>query len=111
MLSRPFETCIEPQAGRGRESMPPTSYPKVYTFRPKNRLVLVGSPTYGPIAVGWQWHSHGRAEVSTTLVTDGRAMSEETIFANALEKTGPDERAAYLDAACAGDPALRQRVA
>jgi len=32
------------------------------------------------------------------------------IFAEALEKTAPSDRAAYLDRACAGDAALRQRV-
>src|SRR4051812_14915475 len=37
-------------------------------------------------------------------------MSEETIFEAALEKATPAERAAYLDAACAGDLALRQRL-
>src|SRR5262245_13186679 len=37
-------------------------------------------------------------------------MTEETIFAAALEKKDPAERAAYLDGACADDPALRQRV-
>ena len=37
-------------------------------------------------------------------------MSEETIFVAALEKATPAERAAYLDAACAGDPELRRRV-
>ena len=37
-------------------------------------------------------------------------MTEETIFLTALEKATPADRAAYLDAACAGDPALRQRV-
>src|SRR6516225_2885580 len=36
--------------------------------------------------------------------------SEKEIFFEALEKTTPDERAAYLDAACGGDPLLRQRV-
>jgi WD40 repeat protein len=33
-----------------------------------------------------------------------------TIFAEALERTDPAARAAYLDAACAGDAALRRRV-
>ena len=33
-----------------------------------------------------------------------------TIFAEALERTDPAARAAYLDGACAGDAALRQRV-
>jgi hypothetical protein len=33
-----------------------------------------------------------------------------TIFAEALERTDPAARAAYLDAACEGDSALRQRV-
>ena len=37
-------------------------------------------------------------------------MTEETIFLTALEQATPAERAAYLDAACAGDSALRQRV-
>src|SRR5262245_30890601 len=37
-------------------------------------------------------------------------MTEETIFAEAIEKSTPAERAAFLDAACAGDAALRQRV-
>ena len=37
-------------------------------------------------------------------------MSEETIFVAALEKGTSVERAAYLDAACAGDPELRRRV-
>jgi WD40 repeat protein len=37
-------------------------------------------------------------------------MTEETIFATALEKSSPAERAAYLDEACAGDAALRQQV-
>jgi eukaryotic-like serine/threonine-protein kinase len=37
-------------------------------------------------------------------------MSEETIFVTALEKAAPAERAAYLDATCAGDPELRRRV-
>src|SRR4051812_26563508 len=37
-------------------------------------------------------------------------MTEETIFAEALERSTPGERAAYLDEACAGDAVLRQRV-
>jgi WD40 repeat protein len=37
-------------------------------------------------------------------------MTEETIFAEVLERRTPAERAAYLDEACAGDAALRQRV-
>jgi len=32
------------------------------------------------------------------------------IFAEALRLTNPAERAAYLDRACAGKPALRQEV-
>ena len=34
----------------------------------------------------------------------------EAIFFAALEKGSPQERAAYLDEACAGDPDLRRRV-
>jgi WD40 repeat protein/serine/threonine protein kinase len=37
-------------------------------------------------------------------------MTEETIFAAALEKSNPTERAAYLDEACAGHVALREQV-
>ncbi len=37
-------------------------------------------------------------------------MPERDIFLNALEKEDAAQRAAYLDAACAGRPALRQRV-
>src|SRR5262245_10687103 len=37
-------------------------------------------------------------------------MTEETIFAEALEKSTPAERATYLDEAGAGDAVLRQRV-
>ena len=36
--------------------------------------------------------------------------SDKEIFLGALEKTTPDERAAYLDLACSQDPSLRQRV-
>src|SRR6516225_5255118 len=37
-------------------------------------------------------------------------MTEREIFLDALELEDPAERAAYLDAACAGRPALRRRV-
>jgi WD40 repeat protein/serine/threonine protein kinase len=37
-------------------------------------------------------------------------MSERDIFAAAMRKTEPAERAAFLEQACAGDAALRQRV-
>jgi eukaryotic-like serine/threonine-protein kinase len=37
-------------------------------------------------------------------------MSEETSFVAALEKATPAERAAYIEAACAGDPDLRRRA-
>jgi serine/threonine protein kinase/WD40 repeat protein len=37
-------------------------------------------------------------------------MQEQSIFSAALEKEDPAERAAFLDQACAGDPALRQRI-
>jgi hypothetical protein len=32
-------------------------------------------------------------------------MNEDSIFAGALDQASPEERAAYLDGACAGDPA------
>jgi non-specific serine/threonine protein kinase/serine/threonine-protein kinase len=37
-------------------------------------------------------------------------MTEETLFAAALEKATPTERQAFLDQACGGDTSLRQRV-
>ena len=37
-------------------------------------------------------------------------MTEETILLAALKQSSPAERTAYLDTACAGDPALRERV-
>jgi serine/threonine protein kinase/WD40 repeat protein/Flp pilus assembly protein TadD len=37
-------------------------------------------------------------------------MNEESIFTAAVEKRDAAERQAFLDQACAGDPALRQRV-
>jgi serine/threonine protein kinase/tetratricopeptide (TPR) repeat protein len=37
-------------------------------------------------------------------------MIEEEIFHQALARSSPEERAAYLDQACAGDPALRASV-
>jgi serine/threonine protein kinase/tetratricopeptide (TPR) repeat protein len=37
-------------------------------------------------------------------------MQEQSLFIEALEKEDPAERAAFLDQACAGDPALRQRI-
>src|SRR5262245_57236474 len=40
----------------------------------------------------------------------GRAMTEREIFTAALTRGDPAERAAYLDQACSGDAALRQRI-
>jgi hypothetical protein len=37
-------------------------------------------------------------------------MSERMIFEAALERSNPNERAAYLDGACRGDAVLRRRV-
>lgn len=37
-------------------------------------------------------------------------MNERTLFTNALEKEDPAQRQSYLDEACAGDAALRERV-
>jgi hypothetical protein len=39
-----------------------------------------------------------------------RPMTERDIFLDALEREDPAVRAAYLDTACAGRPALRRRV-
>jgi serine/threonine protein kinase/tetratricopeptide (TPR) repeat protein len=37
-------------------------------------------------------------------------MNEQTLFAEALERTDPQDRAAFLDQACHGDPTLRARI-
>src|SRR5206468_426279 len=37
-------------------------------------------------------------------------MNEESLFAAALEKSGPAERRAFLAESCGGDAALRERV-
>src|SRR3954466_12594608 len=37
-------------------------------------------------------------------------LNEEAVFSEALAKGDPQERAAFLDQACAGDPALRDSV-
>jgi eukaryotic-like serine/threonine-protein kinase len=37
-------------------------------------------------------------------------VNEQTLFAEALERVDPQERAAFLDQACQGDPALRARI-
>src|SRR6516162_1565451 len=37
-------------------------------------------------------------------------MNERSIFMEALDKQDPTQRSAFLDTACAGDDALRQRV-
>src|SRR5688572_3221126 len=41
---------------------------------------------------------------------DRRFMNERSIFVEALEQDSAVERMAYLDTACAGDAAVRQRV-
>src|SRR5262245_61394688 len=38
-------------------------------------------------------------------------MTEREIFIAALQQSGPTDRAAFLDRACAGEAALRERVA
>src|SRR5262249_52201860 len=37
-------------------------------------------------------------------------VNEQTIFSEALERADPQERAAFLDQACQGVPALRERI-
>ena len=37
-------------------------------------------------------------------------MSQRDLFIAALQRTDPVEQAAFLDQACAGDAALRQRI-
>jgi WD40 repeat protein/tRNA A-37 threonylcarbamoyl transferase component Bud32 len=55
--------------------------------------------------------SHYLVQRDSLRVHPGRcAVTERTIFLTALDKTDPAARAAYLDQACAGKPALRQRI-
>src|SRR5262249_5789584 len=49
-------------------------------------------------------------EADDTDSSKGGAMTVDEIFAEALAKGTTADRAAYLDQACAGDPALRERV-
>src|SRR6516225_552386 len=44
------------------------------------------------------------------LLSWGSTMSERDIFTAARQMTDPAARSAYLDEACDGDPALRDRV-
>jgi serine/threonine protein kinase/tetratricopeptide (TPR) repeat protein len=44
------------------------------------------------------------------VVAEVEAMNEESLFAAALEKSAGTERQAFLDQACGGDTALRERV-
>ena len=37
-------------------------------------------------------------------------MNEQTLFAEAMERTNPEDRAVFLDQACGSDAALRQRI-
>src|SRR5262249_9696600 len=53
------------------------------------------------------WISH---RVAKTRPRGAATMNEQSLFIEALEKQGPAERAAYLDQACAGAQASRQRV-
>src|SRR5262245_59627622 len=38
------------------------------------------------------------------------AMNERAVFTEALDRATPEERAAFLERACAGNPALRAQV-
>jgi tetratricopeptide (TPR) repeat protein/serine/threonine protein kinase len=65
------------------------------------------------------WRTEGRPD-SRTFEACGRGVlrngwtmtsaNEESVFAKALEIQEPDQRAAYLDQACAGSPGLRKNV-
>lgn len=44
------------------------------------------------------------------MKSESQRQREATIFDAARQLTSPEERAAYLDLACKGDAALRQRI-
>src|SRR5262245_16617240 len=52
----------------------------------------------------------GRISRTSPTARRGPAMSEETLFTQALEKADPAQRAAFLDAACGDNRALRARL-
>jgi WD40 repeat protein/serine/threonine protein kinase len=54
--------------------------------------------------------AHKESEPKRRLLPGDPAMNERSIFIAALEKDDANERAAYLDQACAGDVLLRQRI-
>jgi WD40 repeat protein/serine/threonine protein kinase len=59
-------------------------------------------------AAGMRMEGQGEACLRRTAMPS--ADREEALFAAALEKPTPAERAAYLDGACGGDHALRARI-
>src|SRR5262249_59992193 len=52
----------------------------------------------------------GAAGLPAKRPQEFRAMTERSLFLAALEIDDPAERSAFLDRACAGDPALRAQV-
>src|SRR5262249_31606116 len=60
--------------------------------------------------VGAARMTHCLGEASGSRPAWETAMSEESIFLGALEKETPEQRAAFLEAACGGDDALRHGV-
>src|SRR5262249_10355601 len=61
------------------------------------------------VGVNPSWLSHWEM-VSAPSPAECFALSERAIFFQALDRDDLAERAAFLDQACAGDGALRQRV-
>src|SRR5262245_38402551 len=57
-----------------------------------------------PPDVAWRWEG-GRPSCAGAIV-----MREQSLFIAAREKADPTGRAAFLEQACAGDSALRQRI-
>ena len=51
-----------------------------------------------------------RGALRAVFLERSRVMIEESLFAAALERTSAGRRRAFLDEACAGDVALRERV-
>src|SRR5262245_49013437 len=92
--------------------MPAPGYAKNSAMTSRRRASRHGARPVFPSAcvrtlppdVAWRWEG-GRPSCAGAI-----AMQEQSLFIAALEKEDPVERAAFLDQACAGDPALRQRI-
>src|SRR5690242_4613992 len=98
-------TFRRPRPTAGGRTLVPGSMPKSHVSgkAKKNRQI---HEAFGPASS----HGNVRSPICRRLEQRGSAMSEATLFAEALAHIDPAQRAAFLEQACGGDLALRQRV-